>query len=265
MTTHTIRASAVREILDCPARYEAKHIRGLRLPSNGKAQLGRAIHASTGAFDAALVAGSPVTVDDVAGLVVDTIRKPDEDVAWDPDLTPDDAESIGIALTERYCATVAPTQHYAAVEVTCAKLEISDLGLALTGTTDRIRATDDGYGISDLKSGKTAVKPDGTVDTAGHAIQLGVYELIAEHGSGLRISAPARIIGLQTGKTSKAQRVGTGEIVSAREMLIGSEEKPGVLEYVSRILHTGSFYGNPSSKLCAEAYCPVYRSCRFRK
>jgi hypothetical protein len=266
MKIHTIRASAVREVLDCPARFEAKHIRGLRTPSNGKAQLGRAIHRSTGLYDESQISGKGLTVNETAAAVADELAHPTEDVQWDEDLTKPEAERIGIALHEKYCAEVAPSQDYVAVEVTCDRLEIADLGLALTGTTDRVRMTEPGcYGISDLKSGKTAVKPDGTVETAGHAIQIGVYELIAEAGSGLTMTDPARIVGLQTGKTAKAQRVGVGEIVSAREMLIGTPDEPGILEYVSRILHTGSFYGNPSSKMCHESYCPVFRTCRFRK
>ena len=42
MSIVTIRASALGDFLDCPARAEAKHLRGLRTPSGGNAVLGTA-------------------------------------------------------------------------------------------------------------------------------------------------------------------------------------------------------------------------------
>lgn len=265
MNIVTIRASALKDLMDCPARFEAKHIRGMRLPYSGKAQLGTAIHASTGAYDAATLAGSPITPDDAAGALVDAIHRPQADVEWDDDLQPTDAEKIGLALHRKYCAEIAPKQDYAAVEVTCERLEITDLGLALTGTTDRVRRTDSGFGISDLKTGKAAVRTDGTVDTARHAMQLGVYELLAENASGVPITEPAQIVGMQTGKTDKAQRIGTADVHTARDLLIGTPDQPGVLEHASNLIHRAMFYGNPSSPLCHERYCPAFKTCHYRR
>lgn len=165
----------------------------------------------------------------------------------------------------KYCNEIAPQHEYAAVEIKCDRLEISDLGIALTGTTDRVRITDDGYGISDLKTGKTAVGSDGVVSTKGHAFQQGVYELLAEAASGLSITAPAEIIGMNTAKTEKAQRVGSGFISGARDVLLGDDESPGVLETASRIIHGGNFFGNPRSMLCHPTYCPQYQNCKYRK
>lgn len=261
----TVRASALKTLMDCPARFEATQIRGLKTPRNGKAQLGTAIHASTALFDKSTLEGSGLTPDDCTGALVDAIHKPEEDVAWEEDLAASEAESIGRALHTKYCAEIAPTQDYAAVEVLCERLEITDLGLALTGTTDRIRKTDSGYGIADLKTGKTAVRADGTVSTAGHAVQLGVYELLAENASGLQITEPATIIGLQTGKTDKGQRAGTAEVHSAREMLVGTADQPGVLEHAAQLIHRGIFFGNPNSHLCHERYCPIYKTCHYRR
>jgi hypothetical protein len=52
MTTATvIRASSLPELFDCSARWEAKHILGLRLPSSSNAVLGKAVHAGTALFD----------------------------------------------------------------------------------------------------------------------------------------------------------------------------------------------------------------------
>ena len=74
------------------------------------------------------------------------------------------------------------------MEATCERLEITDLGLALTGTTDRITTNALGeLGIADIKTGKTAVAADGTVRTAGHAAQIGVYELLAGAAIGVAL------------------------------------------------------------------------------
>src|SRR5690606_20990478 len=159
----TVRASALSTLFDCPARFEARHIRGMKMPRTGKAQLGTAVHASTAAYDSSVLEGRGITIDEAAAAAVDAIHKPDEEVAWEDDLPASDAESIALALHRKYCAEVAPKQDYAAVEVTCERLEIADLGLALTGTTDRVRRTESGYGISDLKTGKQAVRADGSV------------------------------------------------------------------------------------------------------
>jgi RecB family exonuclease len=261
----TIRASSLGELFDCPARWSAKHILGMKMPSSGAATLGTAVHAGTAAFDESRLPGaSAISIDDAAGAVVDAIYKPEQDVDWGDD-KPQDAEKIALALHTKYCSEVAPTQQYAGVEIKCERLEITDLGIALTGTTDRIRKTDDGFAISDIKTGKTAVSADGTVKTAGHAFQMGVYELLAEHASGYPITGAAQIIGLSTGKTTAAQRAGTGEIIGAREALLGDGEDVGVLQHASKIIHSGDFFGNPRSQLCGEKYCPAYSTCRFRK
>lgn len=261
----SIRASSLSELFDCPARWAAKHIDGLHMPSSGAAQLGTAVHAGTAVFDTSrLPGGTPVTADDAAGAVVDAIYKPEHEVDWEED-KPQDAERIALALHSKYCSEIAPTQTYAAVEIECERLELSDLGIALTGTTDRVRKTENGFGIADLKTGKTAVAADGTVKTAGHAFQLGVYELLAQASSGVAITEPAQVIGLSTGKTPAAQRAGIGLVSGAREVLLGDGERPGVLEHAARLIHSGDFFGNPRSMLCSAKFCPAHAICRFRK
>jgi len=260
----TIRASSLGALFDCPARWEAIHIHGKRTPSSGKATLGTAVHASTAVFDQSKLDGSGVTIDEAAAAAVDAIYKPSGDVLWEDD-SQQEVEKVALALHKKYCEVVAPTQDYQAVEVKCERLEITDIGLALTGTTDRVRKTEIGFGICDIKTGKTAVSADGTVKTSGAAFQLGVYELLAEHASGLQITEAAQVIGLNTAKTDKAQRVGTGEIVGVREVLLGDDEMPGVLEHASRLIHSGSFFGNPRSMFCGPKYCPIFNNCKFRK
>ena len=260
----TIRASSLGALFDCPARWAATHIDGLRMPSNAKATLGKAVHASTAVFDQSTIDGAGITVDESAAAAVDAITHPDDEVVWGED-SPVDAEKIAISLHAKYCQQIAPTQQYTAVEVTCEKLEIADLGIALSGSTDRIRRVAEGQAICDLKTGKTAVGSDGTVKTAGHAFQMGVYELLAQHSAGVPITGPAQIIGMNTAKTPDSQRIGTGEIVGARDVLLGDGESPGVLEHASRLIHSGSFFGNPKSMMCHQAYCPIHSTCKFRK
>lgn len=265
MNIVTVRASALSDFFDCPARAEAKHLLGKRCPTTGNALLGKAIHASTAVFDASKIENRGITVDEAAAAAVDAIHRPDEEVHLE-DENAKDIESIAVALHTRYCNEIAPKQDYLAVEVKCESMEITDLGLALTGTTDRVRRTADGNGIADLKSGKSAVKADGTVETKGARYQLGVYELLAEKASGVDITAPAQIIGLQTGKTERGQRVATSAPINGvRDVLVGDADSPGVLEMVSRMVHAGAFPGNPRSMLCHPRYCPIYATCKFRR
>ena len=260
----TIRASSLPELFDCPARFEAKHIRGMRLPGSGAAQLGTAVHAGAAAFDAAALEGNPITPDDAAGAVVDALHRPEAEVAWGDELTPRSAEKVALALHGRYCREIAPHQLYIGVEVTCEKVEITDLGIAFTGTTDRVRVTEDGeIGITDIKTGARAVGSDGKVDVAPHLAQLGVYELLTSQALGAPVTAPAQIVGMQTGKTPTAQRVAC-DTADTRLALVGDEERPGLLQMASKMLHAGLFYGNPRSYLCGAKYCPAFSSCRFR-
>lgn len=259
-----IRASSLGELFDCPARWSAKYIDGLRGPRSAAAQLGTAVHAGTAVFDSSrLPGGSPVSVDDAAGALVDAIHHPEEEVDWD-DTAPNDAERIALALHTRYCSDIAPRQTYLGVEVKCEKLELPDLGIALTGTTDRVRVTPRGNGVSDLKTGGKAVGVDGKAVTQGHGVQLGVYELLAEHAMGIPITEAAQIVGMQTAKTAASQRVGLGEVPNARAALVGTDGRPGLLEHASRLIKSGAFYGNPKSFLCSAKYCPAHPICPFK-
>lgn len=260
----TIRASSLGSLFDCPARWCAVHIDGKRLPSTGKAQLGKAVHASTAVFDQSTIDGAGISIDEAAAAAVDAIHNPDEEVDWEDD-NPRDAEKIALSLHARYCREIAPAQKYSAVEVKCDRLDIIDLGLSLTGTTDRVRETEEGFSICDIKTGKAAVGSDGQVKTAGHAYQMGVYELLAEHAGSVPITGAAQIIGLNTAKTAASQRIGTGEIRGAREVLLGDGESLGILENASKLIHGGNFWGNPKSMMCHEKYCPTFLTCKYRK
>lgn len=225
--------------------------------------LGKAIHASTAIYDQSVLDGTGITISEAAATAVDTLQHPDEEVNW-WDENRAEGEKIALELHTKYCTIIAPTQTYAAVEILCDRLEITDLGIALTGTTDRIREVDGQYGIADIKSGKLAVGRDGKAKIQGHGAQLGAYEILAEYGSGLIIGAPSQIIGLTTAKTDKGQRIGTGIIEGARELLLGDGETKGALEHASDIIHSGNFYGNSRSVLCDKKFCPIYGGCKWR-
>ncbi len=261
-----IRASSFGSLFDCPARWTAIHLEGRRTPSSPAAAIGTAIHAGTAVFDTERVAGQAPSVNAAKDAALESIMRPTADIAWDGD-TPASAADVAASLVGRYCELEAPKHEYAAVEATIESLVITDLGIELTGTTDRIeRHPDGGLGIADIKSGKTAVRADGRVDTKGHGAQMGVYELVAGAAIGEPMTAPARIIGLQTNKTPEKQRIGTGEIVGAREVLIGDDTSPGLLLLASRIVHGDiPAWGNPKSMMCAPKYCPNFNTCFFRR
>ena len=79
------------------------------------------------------------------------------------------------------------------------------------------------------------------------------------------ITAPAKIIGLNTAKTEKSQRVGIGTITGARAVLLGDDDQQGVLEIAARMIKSGVFFGNPKSMMCDRRYCPLWGQCRFRR
>lgn len=265
MENVAIRASSLGELFDCPARWEAKHIRQLRLPTSGAARLGTAVHAGAALFDQSRLDEKPLTIDDCAGAVVDVIYGKDEEVDWD-DSSPKEAEKIAVPLHKLYCQEIAPKQNYLAVEALCDDLAFTDIGITLTGTVDRVYFAEDGsLGIADIKTGKTAVAADGTVKTQGHAAQVGVYTLLAGHALQKTVAAPAQIIGLQTAKTDKGRRAAIGRINGALDLLLDDDEKPGMLRLASRLVHSGNFYGNPRSFACGAKYCPVYDICKWRR
>ena len=261
----TIRSSSWADLMDCAARWKARNLLGLRMPTAGAAWTGTSLHHGAAVYDQAALDGAPVSVDDAAGAMVEKLHHPEEEVVWD-DSTPGQIEPIAMRLLTSYCTDVAPTRDYAAVELACEALdvEVPEHGVIvrMTGTTDRVRRDGTvGLAISDIKSGARAVGTDGRAVTSGHAIQLGAYELLAEHALGLPVSGPAEIIGLQT---ATAARVGTAAVPNARAALIGTAEQPGMIDIAARMLRNDIFPGNPKSMLCSSKYCPIHSTCTYR-
>lgn len=268
MDVITIRASSLSDLFDCPHRWHAKHVLGIRLPAGPQARLGTSIHVGAQVYDTGVMNNEPVSIDDAAGeLVKELYSKVDGengDIDWG-DESPERLEKVALALHSKYCSEIGKTAHYKAVELRCHPITLTDLGIKLTGSVDRIYINDCGeYGISDIKTGAAAVSANGTVKTNVHVAQLGVYNLLAEHALGRDISADAQIIGLNTGKTPVAQRVGVGTIPNPKAVLIGDEGRAGILEHAAMIIKSGSFYANPRSMLCSPKYCPAYSICKYK-
>lgn len=261
-----IRASSMSSLADCGHRWYTENILGKRTPSSGKALLGSGTHRGTAAYDASMLNGSPITLDEAVGVANDHVMDPGYDVLLDEDDKRGDIARISGDLTKLYIEQIAPRYRFVAVEIKCDGLVIEDLGLSLSGSVDRIYESNNGYGVADVKTGGAAVKADGTVETKGHAFQAGTYELLAEHASELPVVEGSLIFGLQAGKTAKGQRAAVSEpIIGARELLVGDGETPGVLELFARTIHSGSFIGNPRSMFCHSKYCAAYHNCPFRK
>ncbi len=257
-----IRASSMWSLMDCPLRWRKQHIEGMKLPSTGPAAIGTAVHASTAAYDVSRRDGEGLTIDDTAGIAVDLISQPGEDVNWEAMKT---GKAIEIALNchTSYCTNIAPLFTYREIEHTLAPLTI-DMGdgvkIRLTGTLDRVRVDSLGQcGVGDVKTGGRAIAPDGTVVVGKHLPQLGEYQLLAEQEIG-PMDLPPIILGLHTGGTGRA---GVGEIHGAKEALVGNETEPGLLRHAAQFFRSGLFPPNPGSMLCSPKYCPYYKQCIY--
>lgn len=261
----TIRASSFGALFDCPSRWAAIHLEGRRVPSTANAALGKAVHKGTAVYDAERVSGRMPSLQAAADAAAEQIERPEDDTDWQNE-SPEKAKDIAVSLTTKYCRDVAHLYEFVAVEISVEALHLTDLEIVLTGHTDRVRRTDDGLGIVDIKTGKTAVGTDGRAKTHGHAAQMGVYELVAEAALGARMDLPSQILGMQTNAKPETQRIGTGEIVGAREVLLGNDDQQGLLHIASALVHGRiPLWGNPKSVMCHERYCPNFHTCFFRR
>lgn len=266
MTTTKVRASSWGRLFDCAFAWEGVNLLGMRSPSSPRALLGTAVHAGTAAFDAARVLGQPISPFDAAEALVQTLRNPGEDVNWrGSDISQHDAERIALHLHGDYCNRWSPRYEFQAVELTTTPLVIDCGGgqlVELTGTLDRSRiiASTGRPRIADVKTGRAAVA-EGTAKTRGHAAQVGTYQLLYEHTTGEATDDTSEIIGM---KTAGKPEIATGTIQGAKQMMVGTEEFPGLIEIGASMFRTGLFPPNPSSQLCSERYCPRWKSCRYR-
>lgn len=257
-----IRSSSWFELLDCPLRWKKKHLDGMRLPTTPPAMIGRAVHGSTAAYDQSTIDGAGLTVDETAGVAIDLLKNPDDEVDW-MGVRQIKAEETAIRVHVAYCTEIAPQFEYRVVEHPLRPLRVemeNGIVFELTGTLDRIYQ--DQYlnkGVADEKTGQQAVNAAGEVIVGKHIPQLGSYTLLAEQEFG-PMNLDSLIIGLSTGSTP---RVGHRAIKNAKEALIGSDQDPGLLHHVAQYFKSGLFPPNPGSFMCSAQYCPYYQNCKF--
>lgn len=262
-----IRASSWSNLFNCAHAWEGVHLLGMHSPSSPRAHLGTAIHEGTGDFDQAYLDGKPISVYESAEIFVNALRQPKYEVNWQgSDLSINEAEKIGVSLTALYCERIAPLYDFVAVELPTSPMIIDcggGLRIQLTGTIDRVYTDDGGknLGIADIKTGGASVS-DGVAKTTGHKPQIGTYELLCENTLEQSIDLPANIIGL---KTKGDHDYGTGEIIGARELMVGTEEYPGLIQFAAdTFLRPGLFPPNPQSFTCSEQYCPRWSTCNYK-
>lgn len=264
----SIRASSFGGLFDCAYRWEGTHLLGMRMPGSPRALIGTGIHGGTAAFDKARVEGSPIRLDDAAGVAIDTIaeRIAAEGVKWSSD-EPDrrEVERIALRLTATYCADISPRYEFTSVELTTSPLDIDCGGgvtVRLTGTLDRARTVAGlrGPRIADVKSGKKAVSAAGVANTKLHKPQLGTYQLLYEHTTGEKVDDTVEVIGLNTAGNLQT---GTAQTRGAKDLLLGSDDHQGYIDMAAQMFRTGLFPPNPQSFLCSKKYCARYTTCPY--
>jgi hypothetical protein len=263
-----IRASSWGGLFDCAYRWEGEQLLGMKKPAGLRAQLGTALHASTASFDSSrLPGGAAISIDEAAGVFVDTLMHPDRDVDYTKDeLTVTDAARIGLSLHTSYCTDLSPKFDFMSVEAKLQPFDIDCGGgviVRLTGTMDRARVamTPDGPIVPDLKSGARQIDERGSVIIKGRSAQLGTYQLMLENET-REPTAGAQVIALHTGAKP---RVGVSPVFDAKRVMLGTDDTPGLLEHAAGMLRSGLFPPNPSSTLCSQKYCARWSSCIYRE
>lgn len=279
MTVTTVRASSWGALFDCAYKWEAEHLLGMRRPSSLRASLGTAIHAGTAAFDQARLDGSPIRADDAAEVFVDALQNPDGEVDYKSDKTINlsEAETIGLALTVKYCIEVAPLFRFKSVEMKLDPMEIdcgNGVTIRLTGTMDRARVAytkmpitgtsdellipEGAIIIPDVKTGSRIIE-NGVVSLKGKGAQLGCYQMMYENTTG-EATHGGQIIGLQT--TRKAE-TGVSRILDGKRVMLGTDRATGLIEMAAIMLKTGFFPPNPQSQLCSNKFCARWETCIY--
>ena len=277
----TVRASSLSEYMNCPARWYAKHVDGITMPTSAAAYIGTSIHAGAAKFDElckeidVFSEDSKKAVDDAKAqgyyaMQVSLLNAKAFDVEFpggsDFDSPEDAIDTCNDVLT-RYFDSIAFRYNFLEVEHTFQPLYFKDLDITLTGTTDRIFTTPDGeFGIADIKTGKRIAGPKG-VDKAKYLPQLAAYMLLGQNEYKKTFGA-AEIIGLNVKKSTRAGSTvyavtQTSYDSRSTKLLIGDTEsgQAGLLEVIAHTVKSGDIFGNCQSYLCSEDYCPIYNKC----
>lgn len=263
----SVRASSFGRLFDCGYAFEGEQLLKIYRPGSLRAWMGTSIHASTAVFDQAALDGAPISANDAADVLINTLYNPTDNIDYKADkLTLREAEKIALTLHARYCAEIAPTMVYQSVEMPLAPLDIDcgdGLVIRLTGTMDRARVVKSAfYGkvISDVKTGGRLIT-DGVVKTKGRAAQLGTYQLLSEHTDGEETGG-GQIIALQTSSTTQ---VGVSPVFDAKKMMLGTDTAPGLIEMAAKMFKIGLFPPNPASVLCEKKYCARWGTCPYHE
>lgn len=251
-----VRASSFSDLFDCPKRWAAEQIDGLKTPTHVAAHMGTAIHVGTAVLDGG---GDLLEADDAAQ---DALDNPDDEVFW----ASSNRDKAGVTVTDALVAyeTWPERDSYARVELEAAPLLHQASGgaeIEITGTIDRVRQVGNHLGIDDVKTGARVISPAGNINTNKHRLQLGIYELLADNTLGPAVDLPARIIGI---KTSPPVAVQVAEAGDCKTLIHGDDTTEGALDHASRLLQSGAFYGNSRSALCSQLFCPVWATCHYR-
>ena len=262
----------------------------MRRPSSLRSSLGTAIHAGTAAFDQARLEQNPIRPDDAADVFIDALRNPEDEVDYQGDnITLNDAEIIGLALTVKYCVDIAPKFRFKSVEMKLNPLAVdcgNGVTIRLTGTMDRARTAyyetlpiegsenellipsqaggivvppqAGGIVIPDIKSGARIIE-DGQVSLKGKSAQLGAYQLMYEDTAG-EPTIGGQIIALQT--TRKAE-TGVSRIVDGKRVMWGTNTDKGLIEMAAVMFKSGFFPPNPQSQLCSQKFCARWTTCIY--
>lgn len=267
-----VRASGLASAFDCMYRWEGEQLLKLRKPGSPRALLGTAVHHGTAVFDTAVMEGDPISVGDAAEAVIQVLKDEKKETDWTgSDLRPREVERIALDLYTRYCLEWSPRFEYAAVEMTIAPLTLDCGGgtlITLTGQLDRTRLyrfpnrvtpAEPILRVGDLKSGARIIS-QGVVHTSKHRPQVGVYEMLVEATLDKPVDTTSEILGLST---SGKGEIAIAEVSGSRELLLGTDKWPGLLELFSENLRAGRFPPNPSSVLCSKRYCSRWDSCPY--
>jgi hypothetical protein len=287
-----VRASSWKNLFSCPLSWYYANIEKIRTASSGIAQIGTAIHAGTALFDGPRLRGDSISVEEAVEGAIAILYNDDVEVNWDSSAQFKAAEGIVARSVNRYCHVIAPNVVYTAVEARCEDLHINTRygTIVTTGTIDRVRERayligDDGSltesthsaanqpgvqsvlfreNVRDIKTGLQAVGYDdegGRVATIGaHHLQVGIYTIMTEQELQRPMEAPAEICGISTGKSGD---IAVSDIRDVRTALLGTEERPGMIELAAKMLKDGDFRPAPGTVMCSPQYCAGWNRCPY--
>jgi hypothetical protein len=283
-----VRASSWKTLFSCGLSWYYANIEKIRKPSAGIAQIGTAIHAGTALFDGPRLRGDEISIEEAVEGAIAILYNDDDEVNWDSSAQFKAAESIVARSVNRYCHEIAPNVTYTAVEVRCEDLHINTKHgtIVTTGTIDRVRqrayavqndgalqevSRPDEYqtivfheNVRDIKTGLQAVGygDDGERVAAigAHHLQVGIYTIMTEVELQRAMEAPAEICGISTGKSGD---IAVSDIRDVRTALLGTEERPGMIEMAAKMLKEGDFRPAPGTVMCSPVYCAGWDRCPY--